>query len=81
MEAATAAIPDPGKLTFDVDVNLYTISGFPAFCTFLKDLYEEVLVLIIEMMDAVSVIPVNTEDQVAAGFSLAKRSTVSLEYV
>ena len=30
-EYRPAAIPEPGKLTFDVDVNLYTRSGFPAF--------------------------------------------------
>ncbi len=30
-DAASAAIPEPGKLTFDVEMNLYTISGFPAF--------------------------------------------------
>ena len=29
-EAAIAAIPDPGKLIFDVDANLYARSGFPA---------------------------------------------------
>ena len=31
VEDASAAIPEPGKTTLDVDTNSYTISGFPAF--------------------------------------------------
>ena len=31
VEAAMAAMPEPGKLILDVDENLYTISGCPSF--------------------------------------------------
>ena len=30
-EAAMAASPEPGNVTFDVEMNLYTMSGCPAF--------------------------------------------------
>ena len=31
LDAAIAAIPEPGYVIFDVEQNSYTISGFPAF--------------------------------------------------